>query len=453
MAKANFKLIFIFIVIAIPEILKAQSSSINLSLDSCLKIVLSNNYDLKIAETNLQIYEEKIKEAKKGWMPKVSAFYNGFYDIYQAEHSYNSDDHDDHDHGSMKHFHYDLSNVAGIEANILLYNFNSRKHLKDKSIFDKETANYTKESLKNDIILTLYRLYYTVLINDKLIQIARKNVTMMSDLKDITSKKHEIGVITKFELSQIEQEYNSSKYNLQEKIIALKQSKLELVNFLQLKIDLDSIIFNDDNKQSNIVFSKNLDLDLEQIIKRNPSLLAENFKVKSMEKQINLYKNNLKPTVSGFLSIGTSSQNFLNSESQNNALYTQWGNNITNRIGVSISIPIIHNYRDKSIITQTKMLIENQKTNIEKIENELYGKINSEIITYKNNYKLISIAKEREEISKKVYEMSIAAFNSGTINIYDLNKSRTEYITNQIELSRLEITNKLREKVIQLYYQ
>lgn len=298
-------------------------------------------------------------------------------------------------------------------------------------------------------------MFFTILINQKLLNISENNVNNLSDLHKISEKKFAIGVITKFDLSQIEQEYNNSVYDHQEKEQQLTQSKFALLNFLQLEHSPDNLVIQDfESSQNDSTLSKLLLFKFnKEHLENYPILLAEKNRLKIMEKEVLLYKNNIKPKINGFMSFGTSSQSFLNAESQNNSLYSQWGNNINNRIGVSITVPILNNYSDKSIIVQSRILVENQINNIDRIENELYGQIYSELLNLKNDQKLISLAKVRENVSKKVFEMSVSAFNSGTINTYDLNKSRLDFISNQVERARLEITSRLREKVIKVYYQ
>lgn len=452
MAKANFKLIFFFLLFNGVELLKAQEGQVLFSLDSCLTIAKSKNFLIREAEINIKLSEEKIKEAHKTWIPKISGFYNGFYDIYRANHI---DEVIEDDHPHTKHLHYDLSNVAGIEASVLLYNFNSRKYRKEKSLFENLVAINEKKDQENKVILRIYELFFTILINQKLLNISENNVNNLSDLHKISEKKFAIGVITKFDLSQIEQEYNNSVYDHQEKEQQLTQSKFALLNFLQLEHSPDNLVIQDfESSQNDSTLSKLLLFKFnKEHLENYPILLAEKNRLKIMEKEVLLYKNNIKPKINGFMSFGTSSQSFLNAESQNNSLYSQWGNNINNRIGVSITVPILNNYSDKSIIVQSRILVENQINNIDRIENELYGQIYSELLNLKNDQKLISLAKVRENVSKKVFEMSVSAFNSGTINTYDLNKSRLDFISNQVERARLEITSRLREKVIKVYYQ
>lgn len=132
-------------------------------------------------------------------------------------------------------------------------------------------------------------------------------------------------------------------------------------------------------------------------------------------------------------------------------LLTQWKNNFTNRIGIGISIPILNEYSIKSSIIQANLNEEKQKNVLLNVENELYKQIMNEILIYNNGIELIKISEDKVHNSKEVYDMSLIAYQSGVINLYDLNKSRYDNIANITELANLKIKNLLKLKIIEVY--
>ena len=65
---------------------------------------------------------------------------------------------------------------------------------------------------------------------------------------------------------------------------------------------------------------------------------------------------------------------------------------------------------------------------------------------------MINIAEERIEISKEVFEMSMKAYESGVVNMYDLNKSRVDLFNNEMNLAKLKVENELRKEMLRIYF-
>ncbi|MGV0829751.1 TolC family protein [Empedobacter brevis] len=237
MAKTNFKLVLSFFLLLIIDV-SAQENKIRLSLQDCIDIVKNDNYIIKNSRIDIKVSEEKIREAEKNWIPNINAYFNNYYNLYSHNHDldeiYFHSDVNSHEAGTENHNHKEhfnrlyseYKNEFGLETNVLLYNYNSLKIKKEKSRLDNNASIYKSLDIENKIIISLNELYFEALLNNEILKISDNNVKNIIDLFNITQKKYKVGVITKFELNQVKQEYNSAIFDLAE-----KRMNLELSNF------------------------------------------------------------------------------------------------------------------------------------------------------------------------------------------------------------------------------
>src|SRR5690606_31364682 len=122
--------------------------------------------------------------------------------------------------------------------------------------------------------------------------------------------------------------------------------------------------------------------------------------------------------------------------------------NVINRVGIRLAIPIVNRYADRSMVQQSRYNEERQLNAIAHLENELKAKIHAEIMAYNQTRGMINIAEERIGISKEVFEMSMKAYESGVVNMYDLNKSRVDLFNNEMNLAKLRVENELRKEML-----
>lgn len=245
-------------------------------------------------------------------------------------------------------------------------------------------------------------------------------------------------------------EYYNAYYVLGENKLNLEKEKFKLINFLQLNIGTDEIILEPYNNwgDETFLFDEN---KMDIYIKNYPSIKYEQNKLEALRTNTNILKNNLKPKIYGSYSIGTNYFGSLNNLLKSESLTLQWQNNIINKIGVGISIPILNKYSDKSLIIQSKINENIQSNNISNLVNNLSLQIKDIYINYKNNKNLLEIEKNRISISNEVNNMSVKAFDAGTLNIYDVNKSRLDNFTHNVNYTKLEFQNALYKEVLNIY--
>lgn len=457
MGKTNIKLLAFTLTLFV----NTAKSQVILKLQDCLDRIEQNSFAIKRASYEIELTKEKMNEAKKYWIPSINAYITNYYNLYSHNHDldevyFHLEEHDGNENETHNHSRHhnrvysEFSNEIGIESNVLLYNFNTQKLRESKSKYE-HLANIENLQLQKNInkILTLEK-YFNVLISQELVNISTSNIENLNELLKITTRKYEVGVITKFELMQVKQEYYNAIYGLAENKLNLEKEKFSLLNFLQLEYKTEDLVLE---PYSNLYDSEFLitENSIKKTIETYPSIKYEQNILEAFKLNTSILENNLKPKIFGNYSLGTNYFGSLNNLLKSESFTTQWKNNIINKIGVGITIPILNKYSDKSSIVQSRISESIQQNNIIKLTNELTLEVKSKYIEYENIRNLLEIEKERILISDEVYNMSIKAFDAGVINIYDVNKSRLDKLSQTINYSKMELQNSLNKEVLKIY--
>lgn len=425
---------------------------------------MDKNYRITESKIDIDIAKEAMQEAKRSWIPNINSYVNNYYNLYSHNHDIdefnfhideNSDINSPHEHAAhYKKIYSEYANEIGIESSILIFNFNSQKLRNQKSYFEYLSSVDNFNDIKNKQIINVSNKYFDILLNMELLKIAESNSKNIGELLKITERKFEIGVITKFELFQVKQEFNSSIFEIAEKKINLEKSKYSLINFLQLDYKNNDIVIPYFESQNIEEISKFLLYDANTInafLSEHPNIKFSKNRLYALQEQTKLLQNNLKPKLSGVYSIGTNFTKSFNRGLTSEPISTQWSNNIISKVGLTLSIPIMNRYADKSAIIQSKLFEKKSINSIQIEQNELYTFITNEILTFNSTIELINISEQKVKMSEEVYNMSLKSYNAGVISIYDLNKSRNDNIIDEINSIQLKLSNILRKNIINIY--
>ncbi len=461
MAKTRVSIVLIFALILFWKGLSAQDTTV-FTLAKCKEIALSNHYEIQDARIVVQLSEEKLKAAEKYWIPSVEAYFNNYFNAYPRnremdilyEYLYKSElaPTPENPSQNFRKLYTDFSNEMGLETSMLLYNFGAQALREQQRSFEVLTAQFEQQEVQNKVLMKLYEHYFEVLLNQQMLAIAQENVDNLAQLLQQSTRKFEVGVITKFELAQAKQEYNQGLYELAAKKLNLDKTVFLLLNFLQVDVPITQALVKDVLDEASPAAAIFPTDQVDETIQQYAAVQAEKSRLISVQEETKLFKANLKPKLYGYYALGTNFIQRNNSDAVRDPILEQWKNNVINRVGIRLAIPIVNRYADRSMVQQSRYNEERQLNAIAHLENELKGKIHAEIMAYNQTRGMINIAEERIGISKEVFEMSMKAYESGVVNMYDLNKSRVDLFNNEMNLAKLRVENELRKEMLRIYF-
>jgi outer membrane protein len=415
------KKIVLFLMIFIVGQVYAQVSSKQIySLDDCLKIAASQNYDVILSESSVTASGAQLTNAFGNYLPTIN--YNMGYSRIL-----NIDD-------SQKY------NIDGTTRNLNSYSMNAQAGLTLFDGFSRE-ANYARSQHNLDaniltqhqtvlnVKLEVYKQYIEVVKASQIVKIRHEDFNQGQKELERIQAQYKAGVIAVNEVYAQEASLGIKEIDIVKSENVLLQSKAILFKIMGMNPDTDA-----DFQESSIPTSVN-DFQISDFrkdvgstiagysiaLKNRLDLQASNLNVKMSEASINMAKAAYMPVVSA-----NGGWQWRNNEFSQFSLF---GNSF---IGMNLSFPILNNFSDNYQVENAKLQLSRSTIEKQKMELQIRTEVQSAFLDLDASEKQIDISKRSVKSSGLNYESVKERFRVGAASITDLTVANTQYITSQI---------------------
>lgn len=381
------------------------------SLRECIDYARQENIQVKKLKLTTDSYEVENKQAKAELFPSLTG---------NISQSYN------HSKSASNGYHYqDLFNGQyGLNLNWTI--FNGKQNLSNikQTDLQKEIGRLNTETEQNDLEISITQIYLQLLYARESIK-NNENIVETSKLQFEQTKDFlDVGSITRAEYAQVEAQYSSDKYNLILAKNSFDNYKLQLKQLLELGIHSDFDITFPDIKDDDIQTLIPSKYDIYQTaLSIMPEIKGSALNIDVAEIQKSSAKGGYLPTVSLNGSLGTSN-------TWNNSypsFSTQMSRNFNQYVGVSVSIPIFDNLKNKSNVQKSNIQIQTaqlnytdaQKTLLRTIEN-----LHQDAISAQSKY---NAAKDKLKSSELSYSLVKEQYTLGMRNTVELTTEQNNY--------------------------
>lgn len=188
----------------------AQSESTIVTLNQCIDAALMNNPSIKQSENETSISNLGIKMAQSGLYPAASVEGSGgFSDQYQLGNDYKY-------------------GAARLTIDQLLWQKGKVKSSIEQARFLKEVSNASLEARKQEIIVSVKKIYYTCLQQNQLYLVAKDNVSKTELFLEYSRERYKIGNGRKSDVLKAESDLAEAEFEKDSYKNSLKQSLNEL---------------------------------------------------------------------------------------------------------------------------------------------------------------------------------------------------------------------------------
>lgn len=180
-----------------------------------------------------------------------------------------------------------------------------------------------------------------------------------------------------------------------------------------------------------------------------PSIIAEQYRLKSAEKSISIAKAGYYPTLN--FSAGLGSNYYKTSGFQADPFGTQLKNNFNQYLSFSLSIPIFNRFTTRNSVRQARIAVENQRLTLENTRKTLYKEM-------QQAYYNAVAAQKQYESSQTACDAASASFNlmqkkyeNGKANSTEFEEQKTRYMKAQADHLQAKYTYIFRQKILNFY--
>lgn len=410
------KLLFIFAMIGwVPQQISAQDI---LSLEECIKIGIENNLALQTKRNEIRKGQYALSENRARLLPVINGF-AGFTDNIKPPVSVTD--------GSSYGVPYNVTKTlpysanAGIQLQLPLYNQTLYTSM-DVARIMNQLNRLGYEKAREELMMEISKLYYLGQTTNEQLEILKKNIGRLEELKNITEAFYDNGMAMDIDVKRVRINLDNMKVQYDNAQAMLVQQ----MNLLKYMMDFPM--------EKNFALER---VQAEKLSHTELTGLSENlYEIQMLEsqktlaeKQRKLIRNGYIPSLSlsGNLSTSafTDKARYWFQDNPSSKWYTSYG------VGVSLRVPIFDGLEKRNKVRKAEMDIENARLNLENTRKNLQTKYLNATNDLMNSERNFFKQKDNYLLAEDVYAVTIDRYKEGIA-------SMTEVLQDEMRMSEAQ---------------
>lgn len=335
----------------------------------------------------------------------------------------------------------------GLNANWTVWNGGvNQKNVKQQKLQNEITKLTTEQSeltIQEQIAQLYVQIMYTkeaILVNEKLLKTAQsqydKGVEMMNQ-----------GQLAKADVVQLEAQLSSARYDVTNSQTQLLDYKRQLKALLELDLttefDVNGQIPTDEQVLALIPSAQEA---YAKALESRPEIRSAQLAIDAADMQLDIAKRGFYPTIGVSASMGDSHY----SASKNDA-GKQMKDNLNISAGVTVSVPVFDNRRNRSNVKSARLEQASSKLDLQDKKNTLSSTIEQYWINANSNQQNFLAAKDRVKSQEASYELLNEQFRNGLKNTVEVLQGRDNVISAEQDLLQSKYTTLLNVQLLKFY--
>ncbi len=410
-----------------------------LTKEEAVKLALDNNYDIKIANNNVQVAENNTSVLNSGYLPTVTGTAGATYNLDNTEAEFSNGNSTVLNGAESSRYN------AGVSLNYTIFDGLGRhynyKRLKEQYQLSELQA---RETIENTIV-QLFSVYYNVAQLSENLETLDQTLLVTKDRLVRAEYQFDYGQNTKLEVLNAEVDINTDSINIINTKQDLKIAKRDL------KLVLGETFTEDFNVETEVDFLLQFKKDslFEKAKQRNVALLQT-------EKNIAISQLDIKSGKSAYLpTLGLTGSYGWNKNNNNAASFVTVSTNTGLSGGLNLSWNLFDGGATMTRVRNAKVNLETQQLQKENIllsiqrdfdnawddymnKLEIYNIQEKNIITAQNNF-------DRTQEKFKIGQVNSIEFRQAQLNLLnaELSRNQAKYAAKLAELQLLQISGEL----------
>ncbi len=383
--------------------IKAQKNSTKWDLDSCINYAMQQNINIRKNKITAESSNIDVKTAKAALFPSLSFSSSQNYvnrqliiDSNQKKNSYNAN--------------------YGLNASWTVYNGGQNlKTIKQEQVYNK-IDELNVEASKNEIETNIAQAYIQILYAAESVKINENTLKISEAQRDRGKELLKAGSIAQSDYAQLESQCSTDKYQLVTSQATLQNYKLQLKQLLELdgeeEMDISMPTLNDSDVLTLLPTKTDV---YKAALALRPEIKASKLSVQNSELAIKIARAGYLPTLT--LTAGTGTNHTSGSS------YTfeqQVKNGWNNSVGVTLSVPIFSNRKNKSAVEKAKLQYTTSQLNMLDEEKALFKTIEGYWLDANSAQQSYMAANEKLRSTQISYDLISQQFNLGMKNTVEL---------------------------------
>ena len=414
------------------------------TLQECLDYAIANNIQIQQKKLAAASSHEDVLQSRSALFPSVSFSTNQNISWRPfAESTINLTN------GSMTTSRNTVSynGSYGINASWTVWNGNRNTNTIKRNKLSEQAADLDVASQSNTIQEQIAQLYVQTLYENEAVKVCKEVIKASELQRDRAKVMVELGSLAQVDLTQLESRVAQDYYSLSQAESQLANYKLQLKQLLEIHDSEPFEIAIPDIEDSKVLGT----LPDEQAVytaalTTRPEIQSAALDIESSKIALASARSGYMPTISINAGIGTS-----NSSGPDTPFFTQVKNNLSNSIGLSISVPIFDNLQTRTNIRKAKYTLHTSELNLQSQQKQLYSSVENYWLNASTSQQQYQYAKKYAESMKESYDLVSEQFNLGLKNIVELTTGKNNMLQAEQQLLQTKYTALLNQAMLRFY--
>lgn len=413
-----------------PVGVKAQDKPEEWNLSRCIRYAREQNIQVKKSKISLKESREQYLKSKAQLFPSLS--FSSSHNLVNRPKSVEADENS-------------YSGNYGFSSSVALYQGGQlRKQVRQQELQNQIQELYIREA-ENNIEIAITESFLQVLYAMESVEINKNTEEVSRQQCERARQLYTAGSISKSDLAQLESQYSTDKYQTVVARATLEENRLSLKQLLELNI-MDDIRLNIPSlSESDVlkllpskqeVYTAALDF--------MPEIAGSRLSVVSAQSDVAIAKAGYLPSLNLTAGIGTS-------HVSGSSFSDQLRHNFNESVGVTLSVPIAGNRKNKSAVKLAQLSVENAELDYLNSQKELLKTVETvylDALSSQNRYKA---AMESVNAATQSYSLVEEQFDLGMKNTVELLTEKNNLLAAQQELVQAKYMAVLNLQLLNFY--
>lgn len=415
------------------------------TLKQCIDYAVSHNVQLLQSKATEQSASVDVVEAKAGLLPSLNAAVTQGVNYRPFQESGGN-----FVNGGIATSAADKvtqNGSYGINAQWVVWNGNKNRMSITNAQYTQQLAAYDTQTTANKVKEQIAQLYVQILYMTEDENVNRALLQQDSIICERGRQMVNVGNMSKADLAQLESQVSQGRYNIVNVQTQIADAKMQLKQLMELPATETFEVQSIDASDAEVLNSiPTKDAIYAAALENRPEVKRSQLAIEQSQLSTKIAKSGYMPTVSLSGSIGDSHM----TGSQTNWA-KQMKNNFSGTLGVTVSIPIFDNRKNKSAVERAKVAETTAQLDLQDIQKRLYQTIETYWLNASNSQAKYVAAKSNVESLSVSYNLMTEQFNLGLKNIAELLNSRSNLLSAQQTLLQDKYTALLNRNLLSFY--
>ena len=414
------------------------------NLERCIQYAVENNIQIQKSNVSEQQQEVSLKEAQAALFPSLSFGMNQSLNYRPLQDSPNSIVANGMANTSTKKL-TENGNYS-LNASWTVWDGKSNTNTIKIQKLNKKMAELDTEISKNSITEQITQLYIQILysteakkVNESILETAKKQVERGKEMM-------QNGLLSETELKQLEAQWSSAQYDVVNAQTQIDDYILQLKQLLELDPSTDFRIadleISDEQALQLVPSSSEV---YSQALLLHPEIQSKQTAIEAAKLSVDVAKAGYQPSLSLNASISDSHY------STGAQVASQLKENLNGTIGLTLSVPIFDNRRNKSAVERAKLDQVTKSLELTEEQKNLYNTIESYNLQARNNQEKFKASITKTESMESSYRLLNEQFENGLKNVVELLTGKDDLLQAQQEKLQSKYTTLLNIQLLNFY--